>query len=80
MALHALKRRDADNPDNPEPCEVITTCPVCGGHMEAVYSRAHQKVCECGDCHTNITIPSSAWDIARVKGKSGKIVKLPSKK
>ena len=72
MALHALKRRDADDPENPEPCEVITECPVCGGHMEAVYSRAHQKVCVCGDCHTSISIPVSAWDIARVKGKPRK--------
>lgn len=31
--------------------------------MEAVYSRAHQKVCVCSDCRTSITVPSAAWDV-----------------
>jgi hypothetical protein len=35
--------------------------------MEAVYSRAHLKVCVCSDCHSSITIPTHAWDIAKVK-------------
>jgi len=35
--------------------------------MEAVYSRAHQKVCVCVDCHTSITVPSSAWEIKSEK-------------
>ena len=35
--------------------------------MEAVYSRPHQKVCVCSDCHTSITVPTTAWDIMRIK-------------
>ena len=35
--------------------------------MEAVYSRAHQKVCVCSDCHTSITVPAAAWDVSRNK-------------
>lgn len=70
MALRALKRQDSNDPEHPEPCEVLEICPVCRGKMEAVYSRSHQKVCVCRDCHTSISIPTAAWDIARVKKKS----------
>jgi hypothetical protein len=47
----------------PDPCDVIEICPVCGGSMEAVYSRDHQKVCICVDCQTSIAVPASAWRI-----------------
>jgi len=70
MALRALKRQDTRVPEDPTPCEVIDVCPVCGGSMEAVYSRAHQKVCVCADCHSSITIPQHAWDIAKVKKRA----------
>jgi hypothetical protein len=60
MALRAIKPGD---PAAPGPCDVIEICPVCGGSMEAVYNRAHQKVCVCVDCHTSITVPASAWKI-----------------
>ena len=60
MALHAVKRND---PVEPGPCEVIEVCPICGGAMEAVYSRAHQQVCVCVDCHTSITVPAEAWKL-----------------
>ena len=35
--------------------------------MELVYNRYHQKVCVCTDCHVGITIPSSAWEVVRLK-------------
>jgi hypothetical protein len=35
--------------------------------MEAVYSRDHQKVCVCTDCHTSITVPAEAWDAMRAR-------------
>jgi hypothetical protein len=60
------------DPKNPGPCDVIDLCPICGGSMEAVYSRAHQKVCVCSDCHTSITVPSAAWDVMRGKGDRGR--------
>jgi hypothetical protein len=53
------------DPKTPAPCEVLEVCPICGGLMEAVYSRAHQKVCVCIDCHTSITVPDQAWDAMR---------------
>jgi uncharacterized membrane protein len=56
------------DPKTPGPCDVIDTCPICGGSMESVYSRAHQKVCVCSDCNTSITVPTEAWGISRQKG------------
>lgn len=35
--------------------------------METVYDRHHQTVCVCVDCHTGITVPSTAWSIAQTK-------------
>jgi hypothetical protein len=37
--------------------------------MEAVYSRAHQKVCVCVDCHTTLTVPATAWQVRREKAR-----------
>lgn len=66
MALPGMK--PPDNFDSqPEPCDVIELCPVCGGRMETVYDRHHQKVCVCVDCHSGVTVPVTAWDIARAK-------------
>lgn len=48
------------------PCDV-PECPICAGRMELVYNRFHQKVCVCTDCHAGITIPSSAWEVVRLK-------------
>jgi hypothetical protein len=56
------------DPKTPQPCDVIEMCPVCGGAMETVYSRAHEKVCVCNDCHTSITVPATAWDVPRDNG------------
>jgi len=49
---------------------VIEICPICSGRMEAVYSRAHQKVCVCVDCHTSVTVPASAWGVKAAKDTS----------
>ena len=64
MALHAV---DPNDPFTPGPCEVVHSCPICEGEMEAVYSRAHQKVCVCTECHTSITVPATAWQVRREK-------------
>ena len=60
MAIHAF---NSNPPVEPGPCEVIDVCPICEGAMEAVYTRAHQRVCVCVDCHTSVTVPASAWRI-----------------
>lgn len=35
--------------------------------MESVYERNHQKVCVCVDCHSGLTVPATAYDVARIK-------------
>jgi hypothetical protein len=47
--------------------DVISTCPVCGGKMEIVYDRHHQTVCVCADCHSGISVPWTAWQVAKAK-------------
>ena len=64
MALRALpdpedQKMEAEN--------TVSTCPVCDGRMELVYDRHHQKVVVCVDCQAGLTIPGSAWEIARIK-------------
>lgn len=44
--------------------------------MELVYDRFNQRVCICADCHSGITVPSSAYEVVRLKrenkwGKQG---------
>jgi len=65
MALRAMNLDSSD--DSLEPCGEIKTCPVCEGRMELVYDRHHQKVCVCVDCHSGLTVPATAWKIARLK-------------
>jgi hypothetical protein len=64
MALRAV---DPNDPIKAGPCEVIEICPICSGPLEAVYTRVHQKVCVCVDCHTSITVPQSAWRVKAAK-------------
>lgn len=52
---------------DPNVREIFPACPICGGKFEVVYDRAHQTVCVCQDCHLGLTIPASAWRIARQK-------------
>ena len=68
MALHKVK--PLDNPQDErrlEDAPEINTCPLCEGNMEVVYHRHGQQVIVCADCHTGVTVPASAWNIARVK-------------
>ena len=67
MALRALP-----NPEEPSPEQETTlkTCPICEGRMELVYDRHHQKVVVCVDCQSGLTVPASAWEIARIKRES----------
>ena len=50
-----------------EALDVVIVCPVCGGKLELVYDRRHITASVCIDCHTGVTIPHDAWDVARVK-------------
>ena len=59
-----------------EPAQPCPICPICEGAMELVYDRFNQRVCICAECHSGITVPSSAYEVARLKrenkwGKQG---------
>lgn len=56
-----------------EPGPNIPACSICQGVMFIAYDRYQQKVCVCADCHTSITIPGSAWDVAGLKRESRKV-------
>ena len=59
--------RQIDDGDTPGPSDSIPSCPICKGKMEKVYDRYHQLVCVCVDCHTGLTIPANARNVARMK-------------
>jgi hypothetical protein len=69
MALHEVNKTNTpkDERQRQEDAPSIKACPVCEGAMEVVYDRYHQKVTVCTDCHTGITVPGSAWEVARLK-------------
>jgi ssDNA-binding Zn-finger/Zn-ribbon topoisomerase 1 len=70
MALGALPEPEGGQSSDQQ---TVKNCPVCGGEMELVYDRHHQKVMACVDCQSGLTVPASAWEIARAKRKSGTV-------
>ena len=66
MALPANNHR-ADDERRHENVPAVATCPICNGSMEVVYNRNNQQVCVCKDCHAGLTVPSTAWEIVRIK-------------
>lgn len=58
-----------ENPNNERrhDAPALTVCPVCDGLMETVYQRNNQQVIVCADCHSGLTIPTSAWEVVRIK-------------
>ena len=65
MSTRAVKMF-TDKPQADTPPQ-IPACSICDGKMVLAYDRYQQKVCVCTDCHTSLTIPGSAWHIARDK-------------
>ena len=65
-----LSNTGQSSPNDPAPCEVLPQCAICDGRMETVYERAHQKVCQCVECATTLTVPVTAWTIAAERRRS----------
>lgn len=42
-------------------------CPVCGGEVEKVGEQHTRSLFSCKECLCDVSVPSTAWDIARVK-------------
>ena len=58
-----------------EGLEAPLLCPICRGRLELVYDRYHQKVMVCVDCHSGLTIPDSAYEVARLKHEAKRMPK-----
>lgn len=56
-----------DNDDPDQAPILAVTCPICSGTMETVYLRHHQRVVVCVDCQSGLTVPTTAWEVARIK-------------
>lgn len=54
-------------PPGEDPLHACPDCPICGGTFEIVYNRHNQRVSVCRDCQAGLTIPSTAWDVLRLK-------------
>ena len=50
-----------------DPARSLPRCSICEGTMVLAYDRYQQKVCVCTDCHSSLTIPGSAWEVASHK-------------
>jgi hypothetical protein len=42
-------------------------CPVCGGQIEKVGERRSRSLFACLECDCDVIVPTSAWDVARIK-------------
>jgi hypothetical protein len=52
--------------DHP-PSAFALICPVCGGQIEQVGERQTRTLFACLDCECDVIVPTSAWEIARLK-------------
>lgn len=52
---------------NPPSSVCALVCPVCGGQVEKVGERRTRSLFACLECDCDVIVPTSAWDIARVK-------------
>ena len=58
-----------ESPFGYHPPKEMPPCPICSGALECVYSRFGETVFVCAECHTGMTVPRNAWDVAAVKRK-----------
>lgn len=42
-------------------------CPVCGGQVEKMGERRSRSLYACKECDCDLIVPTSAWDVARMK-------------
>jgi hypothetical protein len=42
-------------------------CPVCGGQVEKVGERRTRSLFACTECDCDVIVPTSSWEIARMK-------------
>lgn len=42
-------------------------CPVCGGEVQKVGEQETRSLYACKECLCDVSVPSAAWNIARVR-------------
>jgi ssDNA-binding Zn-finger/Zn-ribbon topoisomerase 1 len=52
-------------PDAPPPDTFTPICPICAEEMEKIYGRNGRHVFGCNTCHTDVLVPTEAWEKAR---------------
>jgi uncharacterized protein YbbK (DUF523 family) len=57
------------SPFEQQPAREAPPCPICEGSLDRVYSRFGENVFVCAECHTGLTVPRKAWDIAATRKK-----------
>jgi hypothetical protein len=50
-------------------------CPVCGGHVQKTGELSNRSLFACSECDCDVSVPESAWDVARVKREQKWLVK-----
>jgi hypothetical protein len=43
------------------------SCPVCGGAMTRTFDRNRRSWFACAECECEVSVPPTAWDMARRK-------------
>ncbi len=68
MALHKVNPLNQPEEDRRrESVPALQSCPICDGTMEVVYERHNQQVIVCKDCLSGLTVPTTAWEVVRIK-------------
>ena len=49
------------------PSVFALVCPVCGGQVEKMGERRSRSLFACKECDCDLIVPTTAWDIARIK-------------
>ncbi len=60
------RRRSYDRRMN-LPSAFALLCPVCGGQVEKMGERRSRSLFACTECDCDLVIPTTAWEIARIK-------------
>jgi hypothetical protein len=60
------------------PSAFALLCPVCGGQVEKTGELENRSLYACKECDCDLSVPTTAWDIARVKREQKWLVKKSS--
>ena len=57
------------DPDLPDPCDVVPTCPICLiAPLKLARRLREMDICLCERCGASLTVPHDAWRLRRESG------------